>query len=199
MSHRLRSKTAWVFDLDGTLTNPVHDFAQMRSALGMEENADILQTIAEAEGAQRILLTEKLDQLEAHYAARASAAIGVEKLLAQLVDKNCLLGIFTRNTKEMALLSLQAIGVAQHFDSDYIIGRDEAPHKPNPVGLTQLLEQWQVNVTDAVMVGDFRFDLEAGRAAGTSTVHIAKDQQRWPELTDYYYSSLAELSADLAS
>ena len=197
MSHRLRSKTAWVFDLDGTLTNPVHDFAQMRSALGMAKDADILQTIAAAEGEQRLLLTQQLDQLEAHYAARASAALGVEKLIVQLVNKNCQLGIFTRNTKEMALLSLQAIGVAQYFDSDFIIGRDQAPHKPNPVGLTQLLQQWQVKVSDAVMVGDFRFDLEAGRAAGTATVHIAKDEQRWPELTDYFYNSLAQLSADL--
>ena len=105
MSHRLRSKTAWVFDLDGTLTNPVHDFAQMRSALGMAKDADILQTIAAAEGEQRLLLTQQLDQLEAHYAARASAALGVEKLIVQLVNKNCQLGIFTRNTKEMALLS----------------------------------------------------------------------------------------------
>ncbi|EPJ54684.1 MAG: HAD-superfamily hydrolase subfamily IA [Osedax symbiont Rs2] len=197
MSHRLRSKTAWVFDLDGTLTNPVHDFAQMRSSLGMAENADILQTIAETEGEQRLILTQQLDKLEAHYAARASAATGVENLIAQLAEKNCQLGIFTRNTKEMALLSLQAIGVAQYFDSDFIIGRDQAPHKPNPVGLTQLLEQWQVKVSDAVMVGDFRFDLEAGRAAGTATVHITQDKQRWPELTDYFYKSLTALSADL--
>ena len=36
----------WVFDLDGTLTLPVHDFAVIRQALGVPQGIDILGYLA---------------------------------------------------------------------------------------------------------------------------------------------------------
>lgn len=198
MTHELSHKTAWIFDLDGTLTIPVHDFAHMRTELGMQPGVDILQTLAATKGEHKKRLTAHLDELEAFYAGQAQAAQGVEMLISRLAEKGCQIGIFTRNTKEMAILSLEAIGVGHYFNSETIIGRDEAPHKPDPQGLLAILQHWQKNVEDSVMVGDFKFDLEAGRAAGSATVHIAKDEQRWPQLTDFCYSSLAHLCDDIA-
>lgn len=197
MSDVLQSKSAWIFDLDGTLTNPVHDFAFMRSELGMPADADILKTLAAITGDEKERLTLKLDALEAIYAKQASPAIGAQTLIKALAGKGCSLGIFTRNTKEMALLSLEAIGIAQFFDEKAIIGRDEAPHKPDPQGIFYLLDQWQMHVSDSVMIGDFKFDLQAGKAAGSTTVHIYANEQRWPELTDYRFSSLAKLQDEL--
>ncbi len=195
--HKLSNKTAWIFDLDGTLTIPVHDFAHMRRELGMVTDADILDTIAATQAELRKELTGKLDRLEAFYAAKAAPALGVKELLKYLADNECKLGIFTRNTKEMAVLSLEAIGIAQYFADQAIIGRDDAPHKPNPQGLLRLLGDWQMTVKDAVMVGDFKFDLEVGRAAGTATVHVNEDPRRWPELTDYHYPTLYDLHQGL--
>ncbi|RMH01984.1 MAG: HAD family hydrolase, partial [Planctomycetota bacterium] len=49
-----------------------------------------------------------------------------------------------------------------------------------------------------VMVGDFRFDLEAGRAAGCLTVHVdPAGAFPWPELADLKVRGLAELLAAL--
>jgi HAD superfamily hydrolase (TIGR01509 family) len=198
MNDVLQSKSAWIFDLDGTLTNPVHDFAFMRSELGMPADADILKTLSAITGDEKIRLTLKLDTLEAFYAKKAAAAVGARALIKALAEKGCSLGIFTRNTKDMALLSLEAIGVAEFFNDKAIIGRDEAPHKPDPQGIFYLLDQWQVQVSDSVMVGDFKFDLEAGKAAGSTTVHIHSNEQRWPELTDYRFSSLSKLQDALS-
>lgn len=197
MTESLQYKSAWIFDLDGTLTVPVHDFAHMRKELGMQPDADILKTLEAMQGEQKRKLTERLDELEAFYAQQAKGAVGVEKLIAFLAQKGCHLGILTRNTKEMALLSLKAIGVAEHFDEVTVIGRDEAPHKPNPQGLFAILDHWQKDIGEAVMVGDFRFDLEVGRAAGTSTVHVSDKEERWPQLTDHYFSSLEQLQEHL--
>lgn len=194
---QLKDKTAWIFDLDGTLTIAVHDFAHMRRELGMAENADILATIAAHTQPERDQLIVKLDQLEAFYAAKAIAAQGVLTLIPSLAQQGCKLGIFTRNTKAMAQLSLQAIGLGQYFDTNFIIGRDEAAHKPDPQGLNGLLDVWQLNAEQAAMVGDYKYDLEAGRAAGVTTVHIATDQRRWPELTDYCFTSLFEVSQSM--
>ncbi len=192
-TNSLHAKTAWVFDLDGTLTVPVHDFAHMRKELGMQPDADILKTLSQMPEDKKQHLTARLDELEAFYAKQAKAAAGVEALICHLAQKGCQLGILTRNTKEMAILSLQAIGVGQHFDHVTIIGRDEAPHKPDPQGLFEILGHWQKSVEEAVMVGDFRFDLEVGRAAGTCTVHISGNEARWPQLTDYHFDTLQQL------
>ena len=35
----------WIFDMDGTLTIGVHDFAMMRSELGLAPDAAILETV----------------------------------------------------------------------------------------------------------------------------------------------------------
>jgi len=198
LHHPLIHKKAWVFDLDGTLTIAVHDFAHMRAALGMAPDADILATIAAAPRTEKAALTVQLDELEAYYASHASAAQGVRLLIPLLAEKGCKLGIFTRNNKQMALLSLKAIGLEEYFDPAFIIGRDDAPHKPHPAGLIHLLKSWRIDANDAVMVGDFKYDLETGRAAKVATVHVATDERRWPELTDFCYQSLGQIHIELS-
>ena len=38
----ITQRTFWVFDLDGTLTVPVHDFAAIKRELGLDPEVDIL-------------------------------------------------------------------------------------------------------------------------------------------------------------
>lgn len=46
------------------------------------------------------------------------------------------------------------------------------------------------------MVGDYLFDLQAGRAAGAVTVHVGRpDGQRWPEMSDVIVDDLTQLVA----
>lgn len=45
------------------------------------------------------------------------------------------------------------------------------------------------------MVGDYLFDLQVGRAAGTATIHVDSSCAfRWPELADLAVSTLEELA-----
>jgi phosphoglycolate phosphatase-like HAD superfamily hydrolase len=44
------------------------------------------------------------------------------------------------------------------------------------------------------MLGDFRYDLEAGRNAGTATVYVdVDDENAWTHLADLRVQSLGEL------
>jgi len=49
-----------------------------------------------------------------------------------------------------------------------------------------------------VMVGDYLYDLQAGRSAGALTVHIdSAGLFRWPELADIMIESLEEITTGL--
>lgn len=185
----------WIFDLDGTLTQPVHDFAYIRRELDIAPDEDILSHLSSLPELERYQKSERLDQLEHFYALQAKSAEGVYPLIKLLASKQCRLGIVTRNTKVFAQLSLSVLELSSHFLDDCIIGRDEALPKPEPHGIQALISQWGVSANDVMMVGDYKYDLQAGRAAGCRTIHVSdNDELQWPSLTDYRFNSLSELS-----
>lgn len=189
----LKKRDCWIFDLDGTLTCPVHDFAFMRSELGLQPDDDILLAIEQADPVLKCTMMARLDELERHYAALAKPSEGALALLNRLSELNCRLGILTRNSKELALLSLKAIGAEQFFHPNDILGRDEVQPKPSPEGINHLINQWDSVVSSGVMVGDFEFDMLSGRQAGVMTVHVDKRDRHWPDVTDLRFSTLADV------
>ena len=198
MIEHIRRADHWIFDLDGTLTQPVHDFERIRAELGLPSGCDILATIASRPAAEQIVLHQQLDQWEYFYADMVQPAIGANDLLAWLGERGYRLGILTRNKREVALRCLDVIGVGSLFQPSSVLGRDEALAKPDPQGIHLLLDQWQASSNQAVMVGDFRFDLEVGRAAGVATIHVDQRADRaWPALTDLKVDTLAELHQQL--
>lgn len=194
--HRLAQRTSWIFDLDGTLTCPVHDFGYIRHELDIPETADILEHIAALPEPESRWRRVRLDEIEYRLAERAEAAPGAVEWVRHLHRRGALLGILTRNSRSVALQTLTAIGLAECFDPDHVLGRDEAPPKPDPAGIHHLLDLWRVSVDMAVMVGDYLYDLQAGRAAGTMTVQVGRpDGKQWPDEADLLVGTLAEILA----
>ena len=161
-----------VFDMDGTLTRAVHDFAALRRALDLPEGRPILEEISARPAPEAAALYARLDELEAELAARATPADGARALLEALRTRGARLGILTRNSRANALRTLRAAGLAAWFHEGDVLGRDEAAPKPSPAGVRALLERWQAPAARSVMGGDYRYDLEAGRAAGVTTVYV---------------------------
>lgn len=198
--HHILTRRCWIFDLDGTLTVPVHDFPAIRTALGMtDSDPDILRfldSLPEAESAAR---HARLIEIEYELAGRTAAAPGAVGLLEQLRRRDAKVGILTRNTREIALHTLGQIGLKDYFTAADILGRDEAEPKPHPEGIEKLLASWGSFPHETVMVGDYLFDLQVGRAAGTATIHVdGSGAFRWPELADLAVITLDELTGALA-
>ncbi|MGK9066546.1 HAD family hydrolase [Stutzerimonas chloritidismutans] len=190
---KLADARHWVFDMDGTLTIAVHDFLAIKRALDIPPEDDILHHLAalpdEEAARKRAWLLEH--ERELAYAARP--ATGARELLHHLRDRGCRLGVLTRNAHELALVTLEAVGMGDCFASADILGRDEAPPKPHPGGLLHLAERWGVAPKDMVMVGDFRFDLECAKAAGARGVLVNLLDNPWPELTDLHARDCLQL------
>jgi len=190
---KLRRARHWVFDLDGTLTRAVHDFAAIREALGIEPEADILHHLAALPANEAAAKRAWLQEHEQALALAAQAAPGALELIRELQKRGCQLGILTRNSRELALLSLQAIGLADCFAKTDVIGRDELAPKPDPAGLLHLAAQWQTKPQDLVMVGDYRFDLECAKAAGSLAVLVGLPENPWPQLADVFAKDCGRL------
>ena len=188
----------WIFDLDGTLTVAQHDFVAIRRELGIPADADILDYLGTLPLAERQELNGRLDAIELRLAQAVAPAPGAAQLIRELHQRDVRLGILTRNLRQVAMATLERIGVLDCFAPRAILGRDDAAPKPAPDGIQRLLADWQLAPTDAVMVGDFRFDLEAGRAAGCHTCLVLPDNS-WPELTDLHVSDCHALLAVLPS
>ncbi|MAX92911.1 MAG: HAD family hydrolase [Pseudomonas sp.] len=176
----------WVFDMDGTLTLAVHDFPAIKRALDIPQEDDILHHLAALPSDEAASKRAWLLDHERELAHAATPAPGARELLHMLRDRGCRLGVLTRNAHELALVTLQAVGMGDCFASDDILGRDEAPPKPDPGGLLHLADKWSIEPSELVMVGDFRFDLECAKAAGARGVLVNLPENPWPELTDLH-------------
>lgn len=190
----LGERRHWVFDLDGTLTVAVHDFAVIRAELGVPDGADILGYLAALPEQESLVLYERLQRIELELAGVTVAARGAHELLQRLRDSGSCLGILTRNTRENALRTLDLIGLGGFFKTAHILGREQALPKPDPDGILRLAACWGAQSADTVMVGDYLYDLQAGRRSGALTIHVDAGRRfSWPEFTDLPVDSLEEL------
>ncbi len=196
MPHPLLARKYWIFDMDGTLTLAKHDFSAIRAALGLPAHQTILESLAALAPEQAAPIYARLQAIELEIAQVSEAAAGAHELLQHLTAQGTRLGILTRNSALNTEVTLQAAGLADYFEAADLVSRDCAPPKPHPAGIQRLLAQWQAEPQEAVMVGDFIYDLQAGRAAGTATLYI-DPSAGFPERehADYCVTSLAELLA----
>lgn len=194
----LKSRRHWIFDLDGTLTVSAHDFEHIRQELGLPPQTPILEALRAMPAGQAAPLWEILNDMECYYAGKSSVMRGAEELLRRLHADGRQMAILTRNTMPVVRQTLQACAIEEYFAPEFIFDRDSCTPKPSPDGIRQLLELWQAPASDAVMVGDYLFDLEAGRAAGVATVHLdTRGDVDWSDVTDIRIEKLEDLTVVL--
>lgn len=193
-----RDRRVWIFDMDGTLTVPVHDFAYARRTLGISPSDDILGALARRPPSERAAAERWLHAWERELADRATLQADAGALLSELTAAGCALGVLTRNTREVALRTLAAIGLDARFEAGAVLGRGCVAPKPHPAGIQAILDHFGECPERAVMVGDYLHDVRAGRAAGTGTVLVRRrHEEGWDGEADLLVDSLWPLPARL--
>jgi HAD superfamily hydrolase (TIGR01509 family) len=184
----------WVFDLDGTLTVPAHDFEGIRRELRLPTERPILEEIAQLPEAIAVQAMEQLDQIEYEVARKAVPQPGAGHVVRELRSRNCKVGVFSRNSARSVGETLKQCGLEKLFQVDHIMARESCEPKPDPKGIHMLLSRWQGRVRQAVMVGDYLYDMQAGREAGVVTVGFNGDGHfRWKDYADYCVTDLTAI------
>lgn len=192
--HNLHQRNHWIFDMDGTLTISAHDFEYMRRELGLASKTPILEALNAMPHEQAAPLWKSLNRMEFRFASQASIMHGALDLLEKLYQRGVQLAILTRNTLPVVEHTLEACGIAHFFPREHIFDRDACEPKPSPDGINQLLELWQADPGDTVMVGDYLFDLQAGRKAGVTTIHLdPQGEFAWPDVADICIRDFTEI------
>ncbi len=182
--------------MDGTLTLSIHDFEGIKRDLGLPPGQPILEALAKLPPAVADPLYQQLEAMGLEIAYQSTAQVGAYELLSELRSRNYKMGILTRNSKNNATATLAACGLAEFFPDEFILSRDCCPPKPSPDGILQLLTQWNAPPARSVMVGDYRFDLEAGKRAGSATVYIDPTGEfAWKAQADVAVTQLATIVA----
>lgn len=155
---------AVIFDMDGTLTRPFLDFPAIRAAVGVPEPL-LENMLAMAPGTERDRAFAILEKFEDEAAGKSELNPGARELLDFLARRSIPTGLVTRNSRRSTDLTL----TRHSLRIDYAVTRDDAPAKPRPEPLWKICERFRVLPANTLMVGDFKFDILAGRNAGTKT------------------------------
>jgi HAD superfamily hydrolase (TIGR01509 family) len=185
---------AVIFDLDGTLAKSRLDFDAIRTEIGLLPGLPILEQLAGADPAERARAEVIMRRHERTAIADATLTDGCADLLGHLAAREIPIGILTRNIREV----VETFARAFAFRFAAIYTREDGPHKPAPDGVLALCQKLGARPEETLTVGDYKFDVEAGRRAGCRTVLFrarpltAAEHAEWGS-PDLVVSSLREL------
>ncbi|WP_170381657.1 HAD family hydrolase [Ruegeria atlantica] len=136
-------------------------------AATVEEIAEVL-----IEHVSAMSLEELLDVLNTEAAAAPQAqAVPLVPFLDGLRQAGFKLGVATNDSEMPALQHLASVGIREHFD--FVAGYDSGHgFKPGPGQLLAFATHVGVDPEQVAMVGDSLHDLQAGRAAGMTTIGV---------------------------
>jgi len=187
-----------IFDLDGTLLEPALDFDAIRAEIGLEQGTTILEGMATMREAELARANRILERHEAEAAARTRLAPGAKELLDRLRVRGIKIAVLTRNSRRSVERAARRHGLM--FDA--VVAREDLRPKPSPDGVRHLMQVLRAAPAETVVVGDFRFDIEAGAAAGCRTIALALARDptpNWAADATWTAGSLAEVQEHLES
>lgn len=178
-----------IFDLDGTITEPVLDFDLIRREIGIEqESISLLEAMESMSESQRTAAMTILERHEDQAAEISTLNVGAKETLDQLRNSSIPVGILTRNKRSNVIVVEQKHGL--HFDA--ICAREDGPVKPDAFGVLHLCKLFGCLPAESLVVGDFVHDLMSARAAGAISVLI-KTHENADKFNEYADFSIVTL------
>ncbi|KRN30819.1 HAD family hydrolase [Weissella halotolerans] len=101
---------------------------------------------------------------------------GMAEVLATLASEGKQLFIDTSKSSAGIERDLQSLEISHYFTG--VLGSDDvAAYKPAPAGIHQLMATYDLNPAETVMIGDTKYDIAMGKAAGVRTCGVTWGEQ----------------------
>ena len=161
---------AVIFDMDGTLIEPLLDFQAIRTDLGIPPGQGILEALDglsandREDGHRRLLGHELAAAREARLMPNAVEA------LAMVRAAGLKTALLTRNAAEAMRIVLDRF---PQLAFDLAWSREDGPIKPEPDGVLRACVRLGAVPERTACVGDFRYDIVAAKEAGAVAVLLA--------------------------
>ena len=164
---------AILFDMDGTITEPMLDFPRIKAEMGIG-NRPILEALAQMSDSERRLAEAVLHRHEEEAAENSKLNAGCRELLAWLHGHEIAVAVITRNSR----LSVNTVCRKHALKFEVLITREDGRFKPDPAPLIEACRRLGMEKRDVWMVGDGQYDVEAGLAAGIATVWVSHGREK---------------------
>jgi HAD superfamily hydrolase (TIGR01509 family) len=182
---------AVIFDMDGTLIEPLLDFAAIRAELDIPPERGIVEAIAAMPPPRAAEANRRLLERERSAAREAELMPGAAEALQAVRHAGLKTALLTRNAREAMEIVL---GRFETLRFDLAWSREAGPIKPEPDGILRACRELGTAPRRTACVGDFRYDVLAANAAGAVSVLLARGgPPGFADEADYVIASLDEL------
>ncbi len=194
------SKTAVIFDMDGTLTHDQFDFDAIRREIGLPDGParrPILESLEHMTDADRARAEAILHRHETRNARTSALQPGARETVNELRQRGYKVALMTRNSRDSVETFLSRHAMA----FDHVRTREDGVIKPDPTPVREVCATLGRSPIDAWVIGDYHFDLLCGRDAGATTVLLwvgdrtepPVPRPAWAAEADYVISRLPDL------
>ncbi len=178
-----------IFDMDGTITKPKVDFAAIEREIGAKVGF-IIDYAERSSPEERTRALSILERFEAQAAIESELNEGVLEMLEFLSKKKLKKALLTRNSRK----SVDTVLRKHNLHFEYIVSREDAKPKPAPDPIFLLSKKMEIHTDHLLMVGDYKYDIMCGKAAGTRTVLLRYKEYVETEVTpDFEITSIREV------
>ena len=180
---------ALVFDLDGTLVTSTLDFAVIRDEIGCPEGVDVLAYVDGLSQEDRRTAEVIIHRHEVEDAQQSEWLPGAQAFVARCREQRLPLAILTRNSDFSSRIKI----AKNEIPIPYLVTRENSKPKPDPSALNEIASRFSLRNDEVLMVGDYKYDLQAGRNANMPTclVHY-EGEPDYLDLADYRFENFSQ-------
>ena len=146
---------------------------------------------AEKYGIDRAELHKRYKEIEGFRPELVIPFPRIREVLKEIKESGRRNHLYT-NRNHSAIQYLEALGLLPYFDG-LMTGEEMADYKPNPDGMYKLMEQYQVEPSKMLMVGDRALDLEASKAAGGDGCFYNTNGTSVPDCADFVVDDIRDI------
>jgi HAD superfamily hydrolase (TIGR01509 family) len=187
---------AFLLDWDGVLADTRLNFLPVREKYFGGRIVPLSEAAATLPEPDRSMALAEIYRIEMEGADAATAVEGAKDLIAWLAKERKPWAVISRNSLESIVLAAKRCGITL---PPVTLSREDRYVKPDPRALGLAAERLGAALADCVMVGDFKYDLEAAKNAGIPSVFVRqKTGADWEEIADFAYATVKEFVEDLS-